>query len=153
MLSQPNDHHLAQLNIAHLSYPLSSPELKDFVDNLDIINRLAERSLGFVWRYVADNNTEEEIKLFGDNAIVNLSVWESPKTLNQFVYKTVHAQFVDRRTEWFKELDNHAVFWWIPSNTQPSLIDAADRLQALTTNGSSNHAFTLEEFQQCIIDD
>jgi len=41
---------LAQLNVATLKSPLDSPELKDFVDNLDRINALAEGSPGFVWR-------------------------------------------------------------------------------------------------------
>jgi len=36
-------YHLAQLNIAQLIAPLDSPELKDFVDNLDRINALAEQ--------------------------------------------------------------------------------------------------------------
>ena len=45
---------LAQINIARLKAPLDSHELKDFVDNLDRINALAESSDGFVWRLVGD---------------------------------------------------------------------------------------------------
>jgi len=45
---------LAQLNIATLSFPLDSPELKDFVDNLDLVNSLAEKSEGFIWRLQTD---------------------------------------------------------------------------------------------------
>ena len=41
---------LAQLNIALAKYPLDAPEIKDFVDNLDLINGVAENSVGFVWR-------------------------------------------------------------------------------------------------------
>ena len=37
---------LAQLNVATLKAPLDSPELKDFVDNLDRINALAEAIAG-----------------------------------------------------------------------------------------------------------
>ena len=40
---------LAQLNIALAKYPLDAPEIKDFVDNLDLINGVAESSAGFVW--------------------------------------------------------------------------------------------------------
>ena len=36
-----SNYQLAQLNIATLKAPLDSPELKDFVDNLDRINALA----------------------------------------------------------------------------------------------------------------
>ncbi|MFS1422834.1 DUF3291 domain-containing protein [Shewanella sp. 10N.286.48.B5] len=35
---------LAQLNIALAKYPLDGPELKDFMDNLDSVNAIAEGS-------------------------------------------------------------------------------------------------------------
>ncbi|EAS65783.1 hypothetical protein VAS14_10739 [Photobacterium angustum S14] len=41
---------LAQLNIAKAKYPLDAPEIKEFVDNLDKVNAIAENSEGFVWR-------------------------------------------------------------------------------------------------------
>jgi hypothetical protein len=42
---------LAQLNVARLIAPLGSPEVAEFVAGLVPINRLAERSPGFVWRH------------------------------------------------------------------------------------------------------
>ena len=50
---------LAQLNIAQLSAPIYSPQLADFVDNLDRINALAEQAPGFVWRYTEDVRTSQ----------------------------------------------------------------------------------------------
>jgi len=41
-------YHIAQLNIAKLLAPIDSPQLSDFVANLDRINALAEESPGFV---------------------------------------------------------------------------------------------------------
>lgn len=41
---------LAQLNVASMKYPLDSPEMADFANNLDRINALAEASPGFAWR-------------------------------------------------------------------------------------------------------
>jgi len=35
---------LAQLNIAQAKYPLDAPEIKEFMDNLDPVNHLAEQS-------------------------------------------------------------------------------------------------------------
>jgi len=98
------DLQLAQLNIANLAYPLDSPELKDFVDNLDFINSLAERSDGFVWRLQtpAGNATDIDaamFKHFGDNIIVNMSTWRDAESLKHFVYKTVHARLVVFRIE------------------------------------------------------
>ena len=100
------DQQLAQLNIASLAYPLDSPELKDFVDNLDLINSLAERSDGFVWRLQtpAGNATDIDaatFKDFGDDIIVNMSTWRDVESLRKFVYKTVHVRFLKRRAEWF----------------------------------------------------
>ena len=43
-------YHLAQLNIAWMKAPLESPEMADFVANLERINALAEGSPGYVWR-------------------------------------------------------------------------------------------------------
>jgi len=44
------DWNIAQLNIAEPLAPLDSPQLADFVANLDTINALAENSPGFIWR-------------------------------------------------------------------------------------------------------
>ncbi len=42
--------YLAQLNIAKAKAPMEDPLLKEFVDNLEPINQLAEQSPGFIWR-------------------------------------------------------------------------------------------------------
>ena len=36
--------HLAQLNIGRLRYPTDDPRVADFMNNLDLVNSLAERS-------------------------------------------------------------------------------------------------------------
>ena len=36
--------HLAQLNIGRLRYPTDDPRMADFMNNLDLVNGLAERS-------------------------------------------------------------------------------------------------------------
>lgn len=41
-------YHLAQINIAKLLEPIDSPLLEDFVEDLDRINEIAEKSKGFV---------------------------------------------------------------------------------------------------------
>ena len=42
--------HLAQLNIGRFRYPTDDLRMADFMNNLDLVNGLAERSKGFVWR-------------------------------------------------------------------------------------------------------
>tara|TARA_B100001063_G_scaffold239139_1_gene262307 strand:- start:2571 stop:2885 length:315 start_codon:yes stop_codon:yes gene_type:complete len=82
---------LAQLNIALAKYPLDAPEIKDFVDNLDLINGVAENSAGFVWRLKDESGDATNIKLFDDpNMIINMSVWESVEDLKNFMFRTHH---------------------------------------------------------------
>jgi hypothetical protein len=40
--------HIAQLNVGRLLHPLDHPQIAEFVNGLDAINALAERSEGFV---------------------------------------------------------------------------------------------------------
>ena len=45
-----DDWQLAQLDIAHLAAPLDSPQLAEFVANLDRVNALAESAEAFTFR-------------------------------------------------------------------------------------------------------
>ena len=76
-----------------------------FVDNLDRVNAVAERSPGFVWRLIGDGNDATEIRFDDDpDLIVNMSVWESAEHLEHFVWNTVHKAIYRRRGEWFPPL-------------------------------------------------
>jgi hypothetical protein len=92
--------HLAELNIGKFKYPTTDPRMAEFMDNLDRVNALAERSPGFVWRLKGDNNNATEFRIGDDNA-VNLSVWETPDALEHYVFKTVHVKFYKKRAAWF----------------------------------------------------
>jgi len=139
------DYELAQLNLASLAYPLDSPELKDFVDNLDLINSLAERSDGFVWRLQTPAGDATDIDYFGQDIIVNMSTWRDVHSLRHFVYKTVHVQFLNRRAEWFSEMKTYAVLWWIPKGIRPTVEDAQKKLQLFEANGPTEAAFSLAQ--------
>ena len=56
--------HLAQLNIGRLRYEVGDPRMADFVDNLALVNGLAERSPGFVWRYQDDSGSAIDTRPF-----------------------------------------------------------------------------------------
>lgn len=140
-----SDYILAQLNIAKLAYPLESPELTDFVDNLDLINSLAENSDGFIWRLQTPAGNATDIDVFGPNIIVNMSTWRDVDALKHFVYNTVHKQFIKRRQEWFTTIESHVVLWWIPTGTEPTVEEAKQKLNLLAENGPSVGAFDLAE--------
>src|SRR5688572_5665260 len=127
-----SNYHLAQINIAALQAPLDSPELKDFVDNLDRINALAEASDGFVWRLVGDGNDATSLRPLGENVIINMSVWRDVEALKAFVYQSAHAPIMRRRREWFTRMaEAYMVLWWVPAGHQPTPAEAVARLERL----------------------
>jgi len=138
--------HLAELNIGRLRYSVDDPRLADFMNNLDLINGLAERSKGFIWRLKDDSgNATNSWSRDDPNMIVNLSVWNSVETLERFVWQTVHKRFYGRRTEWFEHLDkSYLVMWWVPVGHRPTVNEAKERLEHLAAHGPSDHAFGWE---------
>jgi hypothetical protein len=139
-------HQLAQLNIAAMKAPLDSPELKDFVDNLDRINLIAESSPGFVWRLKGDGNDATSLRPLGDNVLVNMSVWRDVAALKDYVYKSAHVEIMRRRREWFTRMAKaYMVLWWVPEGHQPTLAEAVARLEHLRAQGPTPAAFTFAE--------
>ena len=133
--------HLAELNIGKFKYPTADPRMAGFMNNLDLVNGLAERSPGFVWRLKGDNNNATDFRI-GDDMAVNLSVWEDAKSLENFVFNTVHAKFYRNQQKWFEMAEKpHMIFWNVPIGHCPSLDEAWERLQDYTENGASERAF------------
>ena len=139
-------HHLAQLNIARLLAPLDSPQLADFVGNLERINALAERSPGFVWRFQTEAGDATADRSFGEDIVANLSVWDSVEALHAYVYRSDHAPIMARRRSWFAQpSEPWSVLWWVPAGHRPSMTEAAERLQALREHGPGPQAFTFKQ--------
>ena len=135
--------HIAQLNIATLVAPLDSPELKDFVDWLEEINELADRSEGFVWRLQDESGDATAIRPFGPDVIVNLTMWESVEALYAYTYRTAHLKVLRRRREWFvRSTGHHLVLWWMAEGERPTVAEAARRLARLEADGPTPAAFT-----------
>lgn len=137
------DQHLAELNIARLSYRQDDPRAADFFNNLAMVNGIAERSPGFVWRLLGEGGNATDIRAFDDpRVIVNLSLWESLAALEQFVFATLHKRFFQRKVEWFSPMVTpHFVMWPVAVGDRPDINEAAERLAYLTRHGDSDHAF------------
>jgi hypothetical protein len=135
--------YLAELNIGRVRYELTDPRMAGFVDNLDLVNGLAERSDGFVWRLKDDSGNATSLRAFDDaRVILNISVWENVEALERFVWRTVHKRFYGRRHEWFDKFDGpYFVMWWVEPTHRPSIAEALERLDHLKRNGTSDHAF------------
>lgn len=140
--------HLAQVNIGRLLAPIDSDEIADFANNLEPINALAEAAPGFVWRLKDDSGNATGIEVVADDPllILNMSVWESPDALSDFVYRTQHAAFMRRRREWFEKFAaSYLALWWVPVGTVPTVADATERLAHLDEHGPTDFAFTLKQ--------
>jgi len=138
--------HLAQLNIAKMIAPISSPIMADFVGNLDYINQIAENHEGFVWRLKGDENNAVAIRVFEDDfMIINMSVWTSKEALFKFTYSSEHVEIYKRKKEWFSAMVGmHMVFWYIPEGHEPTPAEAKERLKYLNENGETPFAFTFK---------
>ncbi len=137
-------YHLAQLNVARMVAELEDPIMKEFVDNLDRINALAEQSPGFVWRFQTEEGDATAERAFDDQQIlVNMSVWESIEALKQYVYQSTHVEFLRRKKQWFTTFGKpYVVLWWIPADHTPTVAEAKTKLQSLTDQGPTSQAFT-----------
>ena len=141
-----SNHELAQLNIARLAAPLESPQLQDFVDNLDRINALAEESPGFVWRFQDDAGNATSARPFGEEYLVNLTVWTDVESLHRYVYRSAHAQIMARRREWFDTMrEAYTVLWWVRAGHRPDFAEAHEKLQLLRSKGPTADAFTFKK--------
>lgn len=141
-------YHLAQANVAIAKYGYEDPGFAGFVDNLDRINALAESSPGYVWRYIAEDETEAGTEVFGDEYMLfNMSVWESKEALMNYVYHTAHVEILRKRAEWFEPMDGPILtMWWVPEGTLPTVTEARHRLELLKLNGPTQDAFTFRSF-------
>ena len=137
-------YHLAQVNIARMIAPIDSPVMKGFVDQLPVVNALADRSPGFVWRLQTEAGDATAVQAYDDPLIiVNLSVWDSIEALRNFAYKSAHAGPLRDRLQWFeKPKEAHLALWWIPAGHIPSVEEARDRLVFRRTHGDTPVAFS-----------
>ncbi|MFB7368337.1 DUF3291 domain-containing protein [Streptomyces sp. NPDC056222] len=137
-------HHLAQLNVATLRYPLDDPRVAPFVEMLDPVNAAADDAPGFVWRLVEEGAADATaLRPAGEDVIVNMSVWETQEALWDFAYRSGHLEVMRRRREWFaRHVEAHMVLWWVPAGHLPTVGEALERLADLRAHGPSPRAFT-----------
>ncbi len=137
-------YHLAQVNIGKLRAPVDSPLITEFREALAEINRLAEASPGFVWRYVDASGNATDTRPYPDPLVAfNMSVWESLDALKDYVYKSRHVEFFKKRAAWFEKFPTaYAAQWWLPAGSLPTVQDAVDTLAHLDAHGPTARAFS-----------
>ena len=142
-----NRHQIAQVNVARAVAPLDDPRMADFVALLDEVNRLAEKSAGFVWRLQGPSGNATDVSVDDDPLmIVNLTVWDSPDDLFAYTYRSDHRTVFARRFEWFERREGpNVALWWQPAGTIPTIDDAFRRLELLADRGPTPEAFTFKQ--------
>jgi heme-degrading monooxygenase HmoA len=102
--ADPHDaprYHLAQANVAYALFDHDDPRMAGFVARLDELNRLADESPGFVWRYLTDTRDPLQREFDDARVLFNLSVWTTIEALHAYTYRTVHAEVYAARKRWF----------------------------------------------------
>jgi heme-degrading monooxygenase HmoA len=140
---------LAQANVAYALTSTDDPRIADYIARLDEMNLLAERSPGFVWRYLTDSRDPGQREFEDPRVLFNMSVWTSIEALHHYTYSTAHAEVYAARRRWFAEpnavVGGHALaLWWIPERTLPTVDDAKRKLVLMIEKGPTEEAFSLK---------
>ena len=143
-MTQDKTYHLAQANIALGAETVDHPSMESFTQQIDEVNKVADKSPGFVWRFQTDEGDATSLIIYDDpRYIFNMSVWESVEALRQYAFTARHLRVLQQQKEWFVKIDRpHSVLWWIPAGTIPSVSDALERLEVLRDQGPGPRAFT-----------
>lgn len=137
--------HIAQMNVARMKAPLDDPIMRTFNEQIDAVNAVADAWPGFVWRLQDEEGDATSIRVFDDALLlVNMSLWESPDALFEYVYKSAHLGPLRSRRDWFEPMrEASVVLWWVPAGHIPTPEEGRHRLEHLRANGPTPYAFTL----------
>jgi len=143
-------YHLAQANVAYAIAPHDDPRLAEYMAQLDEINRLADQSPGFVWRYLTDSRDPDQREFTDPYVLFNMSVWESIEALHAYTYRSGHAAVYAARRKWFVDekavVGGHALaMWWVRAGERPTVEEAKARLALILEHGPSERAFTFKQ--------
>src|SRR4051794_13146594 len=123
--------HLAQVNIGRARGEITDAIMQGFVARLEEINALAERSPGFVWRLQTEDGDATAVRPYPDDnrIMINMSVWADLDSLREYVFRTVHANVMRQRREWFERFEGvYVALWWVPAGHKPKIEEAVARL-------------------------
>ncbi len=135
---------IAHMNLARLLHPAGDPRVAEFVNGIDAVNAVAERSPGFIWRLTAPVSRADASGTFEaideDDPLIasSVSVWDDAESLRFFVGKTLHGVFLRKRTLWFEPMSGPVyVIWPVSRDARPTMAEAKAKLADLAALGPS----------------
>ncbi|HVZ43986.1 MAG TPA: DUF3291 domain-containing protein [Ramlibacter sp.] len=150
--------HLAQVNVAYARGAQDDEVMAEFIARLDEINELAQRSPGFVWRYLSDTRDPAQREFADPLVLFNMTLWQSVEALHSFTYRTAHAQVFAARKKWFADWSDHVgklpelgagmpfiALWWVPAGHVPTAAEGIAKLKLLGREGPGPEAFTFKQ--------
>ena len=138
--------HLAQVNLAWIRYPLDDPRMAEFLEAIERINVLGDRSPGCIWRFRTAGGDATDARVLDDPRVLfNLTAWRTVDDLRRYAYRTEHTAFFRRRREWFLPPPKPPLaLWWVPEGYRPTVDESMARLDRLWQDGPTPEAFTLK---------
>ena len=138
--------HLAVVNIARLHPEADPQELASFKRAADPFMAKVLGSNTKLRAFVDPRESDLRGTIFeSDNTMVNLTVWETPQALLEFLGQS-HQSVYRRYKDLFVPLGKTAVaLWWVPEGVTPDYPEAETRLVSLQTAGPTTFAFGLAE--------
>ncbi|WP_081501653.1 DUF3291 domain-containing protein [Pseudomonas sp. GM49] len=108
------------------------------------VDEPAENHTGFIW---SDLGKESRLiqDLWGEGYLYNLSLWKDIDSLQDYLSKTPHIEFMKKGDDWFYQISKpRTVLWWVPEGHFPCVQEAHNRLELLYEIGPSYQAFDLK---------
>jgi len=120
-------YHLAQANVAYALADHDDSRMAVYMARLDEMNLLADRSDGFMWRYLTDSRDAAQREFADRRVLFNMSVWVSIEALHAYTYRTAHGEVYASRRQWFSEtkavVGGHALaMWWVREGELPTVL-------------------------------
>jgi len=138
---------IAEFNFGTLRYDWGDPRLAGFADNIAAVNKIAQRSDGFIW--MIDDETMDAVQNDPNGPLKDrpgtastLSVWRDAESLWRFVNKTFHAKIMAKHDDWFVPGDrSHLVIWNVAQGHFPTVAEGMAQWEKLHTDGETDDVF------------
>ena len=144
-------YHLVQVNVALAVANFDDSALTGLTERIAEINALAERSLGFVWRFQPSAGDLDYLRPFDDyfspfdpkRIFFNMSVWQTPEDLKNYVFRSAHLELFRQKDKWMTAFERpHLAMWWVRAGHVPSVEEGKEKLLLIERNGPTASAFT-----------